>query len=148
MTAWETRPQRVVVAAFLHDAGEVLLAKRPSTKAIAPGKFHLPGGHVEFGEHPADALARELREELAVEVRVGQPIWVFSYVWNTDHTVGVVYRVELLAERGQLRWDPSDLEVCVWVPESRLGEYLPPDDHNFLAAVAGFELLKKSGPEA
>jgi 8-oxo-dGTP diphosphatase len=145
MADWETRPQRVVVAAFLHDAGEVLLAKRPGTKAIAPGKFHLPGGHVEFGEHPADALARELREELAVVVKVGVPVWVFSYVWGMDHTVGIVYEVKLQTERNQLRWDPSDLEECVWVSESRLGEYLQPDDHNYLAAVAGFELVRKTG---
>lgn len=147
MTDWETRPQRVVVAAFLHDAGEVLLAKRPGTKAIAPGKYHLPGGHVEFGEHPADALARELHEELAVAVRVGSPVWVFAYVWGTAHTVGVVYATELLADRRHLRWDPADLEECVWVPEPRLGEYLASDDYNLLAAAAGFERLRPTTPD-
>jgi 8-oxo-dGTP pyrophosphatase MutT (NUDIX family) len=132
----------VVVAAFLHDREEVLLARRSPTKAIAPGKFHLPGGHVEFGEHPAQTLARELKEELAVAVRVEEPLWVFSYLWGTDHTVGIVFRTELLAARDQLRWDPNDLAECVWVPEERLGDYLPRDDHNFEAAVAGFRHLR------
>jgi 8-oxo-dGTP diphosphatase len=142
MTDWESRPQRVVVAAFLHDGDEVLLARRPATKAIAPGRFHLPGGHVEFGEHPALALARELREELAVAVRVAEPLWVFSYLWGQHHTVGVVYRVELKGTREELRWDANDLEECIWVPEARLRDHLAPEDHNYQAAVAGFERLR------
>jgi 8-oxo-dGTP diphosphatase len=64
----------VVAAAFLHHRREVLLAQRASTKSIAPGKCHLPGGHVEFGEHPATALARELREELAIETVAHEPL--------------------------------------------------------------------------
>src|SRR4051794_40893959 len=42
--------QRIVVAGFILDHGQVLLAKRATTKTLAPGKYHLPGGHVEFGE--------------------------------------------------------------------------------------------------
>jgi 8-oxo-dGTP diphosphatase len=144
MADWSMRPQRVVVAAFLHDQGEVLLAKRPVTKAIAPGKYHLPGGHVEFGEHPAEALARELREELSVGVQVGEPVWIFSYLWKTDHTVGIVYLTELRAERSQLQWDPADIEECLWVTEERLCDYLTRDDHNFQAAAAGFEWLRRT----
>jgi 8-oxo-dGTP diphosphatase len=144
MENWSTRPQRVVVAAFLYDQGEVLLARRPATKAIAPGKYHLPGGHVEFGEHPAEALARELREELGVTTQVGEPVWIFSYLWGTDHTVGIVFLTELRDERSLLRWDPSDLEDCRWVTEAQLGEYLTQDDHNFQAAAAGFAWLRRS----
>jgi 8-oxo-dGTP diphosphatase len=142
--AWEARPQRVVVAGFIHDRDEVLLAKRPATKVIAPGKYHLPGGHVEYGEHPAEALARELHEELAVAVQVAEPLLVFSYLWGAEHTVGIVYRVELKGPREQLRWDKDDLEDCVWVAEERLRDYLAADDHNYQAAVAGFGLLRRA----
>ncbi len=142
---WESRPQRVVVAGFVHDGSELLLAKRAPRKRIAPNKFHLPGGHVEFGEHPTLALARELQEELAVAVRVFELVWVFSYVEQDKHTVGLVYRVELNGAREQLRWDEDDLAECVWVPEEHLGEYLKPDDHNYQAARAGFALLRRAG---
>jgi mutator protein MutT len=137
-----TRAQRVVVAAFLHDQGEVLLARRALGKSIAPGKYHLPGGHVEFGEHPAAALARELREELAIEVVVGEPLWVFDYTWGEDHTVGIVFRVPLAGSRDRLRWDTADLEECVWVREEKLGDYLRERDHNWHAARAGFGQLR------
>jgi 8-oxo-dGTP diphosphatase len=139
-----TRKQRVVVAAFLHDRDEVLLARRAATKRIAPGKSHLPGGHVEFGEHPADALARELREELAIDVAVGEPLWVFHYPFEDSHTVGIVFRVPLPGTREALRWDSTDLETCYWVKEIDLGKYLERGDHNYLAALAGFAQLRRA----
>lgn len=58
----------LVVAAALTDAdGRVLMARRPAGKQHA-GLWEFPGGKVEAGEAPADALARELREELGIEV--------------------------------------------------------------------------------
>lgn len=140
---WETRPQRVVVAGFVHDCNEVLLAKRATTKRIAPGKYHLPGGHVDFGEHPTESLARELREELAITVRVAEPLHVFSYLWGEEHTIGLVYRVELTGPRSELKWDVTDLAECLWVREEQLRDYLTEEDHNLEAAVAGFTLLRR-----
>lgn len=138
--------QRVVVAAFLHDAGEVLLARRSATKAIAPGKYHLPGGHVEHGERPEAALAREIREELGVSALVSEPLWTFSYCWGEDHTVGIVYEARLLGPRGEIRPVEGDLDECVWVAEQRLCDFLD-DGHNHEAAVAGFARLRARGGE-
>ena len=143
MILTSTPAQRVVAAAFLHDGDEVLLARRAAGKAIAPGQCHLPGGHVEFGEHPAAALVRELREELGIVAAVREPLWVFHYAWETSHTVGVVFRVPLPGDRTSLRWDSADLADCVWVKEDALSNYLLPEDHNFLAARAGFAQLRR-----
>jgi mutator protein MutT len=137
--------QRIVVAAFLHNHGEVLLARRSALKRIAPGKYHLPGGHVEFVEHPADALARELREELGIAVSIGAPIWVFSYLWDEYHTVGIVYDVEMNSERSDIRYQVGDIDECVWITEAKLNDYLEPSDHNYQAARAGFERLRLDG---
>jgi 8-oxo-dGTP diphosphatase len=138
--------QKVVVAAFLHDGDELLLARRAVGKAIAPGKYHLPGGHVEFGEHPAAALARELREELGIEAVVAESVWVFHYTSAGSHTVGIVYRVPLPVERSRLRWSLDDIAECIWVKAEDLSWYLSPDDHNLEAAAAGFELLRRTQP--
>ena len=129
--------QRIVVAAFITQDGRVLLAKRAGGKAIAPGKWHLPGGHVEFGEQPDNALARELMEELGVVVRVGPPIHVFSYLWDHTHTVGIVFRVELSGDASSLRWNPLDIQSIEWVSASDLRNYLQQDDHNLVAAEVG-----------
>lgn len=56
-----------VVAGLLHDAeGRVLLAARPPGKAFA-GRWEFPGGKIDAGEQPVEALIRELSEELGIE---------------------------------------------------------------------------------
>jgi len=62
-----------VAAAVIHnERGEFLLAQRPPGKAYA-GYWEFPGGKVERGETAADALKRELHEELAIEVAAADP---------------------------------------------------------------------------
>src|SRR4029450_2629954 len=65
---FESVPARVV-AAILRRDNRVLLCHRPPERAWYPDVWDLPGGHVEHGETPTEALARELREELAVDLR-------------------------------------------------------------------------------
>lgn len=68
------RPQAIrVVAGVLLRGEQVLLAQRPLHKADG-GRWELPGGKVEAGEGDRVALARELFEELGVEVVVGPPL--------------------------------------------------------------------------
>mgnify|MGYP000055672530 CR=1 FL=1 len=58
---------RVVVAALLGPRG-ILLCRRNPTAEAYPGKWDLPGGHIEGGESAEQALVRELREELGITV--------------------------------------------------------------------------------
>ncbi|MEU6574419.1 (deoxy)nucleoside triphosphate pyrophosphohydrolase [Streptomyces sp. NPDC046805] len=59
----------VVVGAALLDDGHLLTARRSAPPELA-GRWELPGGKVEPGETPEDALVRELREELGVDAEV------------------------------------------------------------------------------
>ncbi|MEU1298318.1 (deoxy)nucleoside triphosphate pyrophosphohydrolase [Streptomyces shenzhenensis] len=59
----------VVVGAALLDDGRLLAARRSAPPELA-GRWELPGGKVEPGERPEDALVRELREELGVDAEV------------------------------------------------------------------------------
>lgn len=58
----------VVAAALIDPDGRVLIAKRPPDKAMA-GLWEFPGGKIEAGETPEQALIRELAEELAITVQ-------------------------------------------------------------------------------
>ncbi|HHI96295.1 MAG TPA: (deoxy)nucleoside triphosphate pyrophosphohydrolase [Thermodesulfatator atlanticus] len=67
-----------VVAGLLQKEGKVLLAKRPAHKKRG-GLWEFPGGKVEEGEAPREALRRELLEELGILVEVGEEVAVVDY---------------------------------------------------------------------
>jgi 8-oxo-dGTP diphosphatase len=106
----------LVVAAALYDArGRVLIARRPQGKHQA-GRWEFPGGKVAPGESEAAALARELREELGIEVTASRPLMRLEHsyadrsvelsMWIVERFVGAPRSLE-----GQeLRWvAPADL---------------------------------------
>ena len=71
------RRQRVAAYAVIVRAGEILLAR------IAPSiseteQWTLPGGGIDFGEHPDDAVVREVHEETGLDCELGSPIWIGS----------------------------------------------------------------------
>lgn len=59
-------PERATAGAFLLAEGKLLLERRPKDAPVYPGRWDTPGGHVEEGEAPEEALVRELREELGI----------------------------------------------------------------------------------
>jgi 8-oxo-dGTP diphosphatase len=64
---------RIVVAAVIERGGRFLAARRIGPAALA-GRWEFPGGKVEPGEDEAAALRRECREELGVEIEVGEAV--------------------------------------------------------------------------
>jgi len=72
------RPERETADALLLRAGEVLLERRPDDARVAPGLWDSPGGHLEPGETPAQALARELAEELGITVTAAEPFAILD----------------------------------------------------------------------
>ena len=82
------KPRLRVVAAALFDHDRVLIAQRPEGKHMA-GWWEFPGGKVANGESDADALVRELREELGVESRAHGLITTMSHEYP-DRIVDLV----------------------------------------------------------
>jgi 8-oxo-dGTP diphosphatase len=81
------RVVQVVAAVVVRNDGRFLLAQRPAGKVYA-GYWEFPGGKIEPGEEPAAALARELNEELGIEVER-------AYPWITRHYVYAHAAVDL-----------------------------------------------------
>src|SRR5471032_2858678 len=90
-----TTPQRlmlVVAAALVDPDGRVLIAQRPEGKSMA-GLWEFPGGKIEPGERPEDALIRELREELGIAVKEAclAPFTFASHTYGGFHLLMPLY---------------------------------------------------------
>ena len=89
----DARPLVLVAAvALLDPEGRVLIAQRPEGKAMA-GLWEFPGGKIEAGESPEDALVRELREELGLDVKPPclAPFTFASHTYDGFHLLMPLY---------------------------------------------------------
>jgi 8-oxo-dGTP diphosphatase len=86
------RPVEVVAAVIQRPGGEFLLAQRPQGKVYA-GYWEFPGGKIEPGEPAVAALARELHEELGIDVEQAYPWIVREYVYPHAHVRLNFFRV-------------------------------------------------------
>ncbi|KSW21465.1 (deoxy)nucleoside triphosphate pyrophosphohydrolase [Cellulomonas sp. B6] len=111
-------PVLVVAAAVVDDLDDprLLLAARRATPASLAGRWEFPGGKVEPGETPEEALHRELREELGVRVGLGVELlgpdggtWRLSdrYVMRLWFAEVVEGEPEPIVEHDELRWLPA-----------------------------------------
>lgn len=118
-------PRKLVVAGLIiGDDGRVLITQRRADQAL-PLQWEFPGGKVEPGEAPVDALARELREEIGVTVAVGR-IWdVLFHAYPAFDLVMLVYACRITDG------EPRAVEVAdlVWAAPAELGSWdiLPAD---------------------
>ncbi|WP_437967201.1 8-oxo-dGTP diphosphatase MutT [Sorangium sp. So ce260] len=123
----------LVAAAVIIERGRVLLTQRKAG-AHLEGAWEFPGGKVEAGEDPRDALVRELREEIGVEARVGDIVEVTYYRYPRKPVLLLFYEASL-AEGSPA---PAALDVAAvrWAeaPELR-DELFPPADVAVLAKV-------------
>jgi 8-oxo-dGTP diphosphatase len=126
------KTQRIIVNGILPRDGKVLIAKRSLKKKIAPGKYHLPGGHVEFGEEPVDALKREFSEEFALEIEIKDIFRTFSYMLDGVHTIGLSFVLSSDDDLDDIKFDTDDNEQIEWVDMNNLGYFFEKSDHDFV----------------
>ena len=118
-----------VVAAIIRDAnGRILCTQRGYGEWKDWWEF--PGGKLEAGETPEEALMREIREELSTEIRVDEFLCTVDYDYPTFHLTMHCYLCSLLtgalhlnehkaarwleiSELGSVKWSPADVEVAL-----------------------------------
>lgn len=131
------KPIVLVVAAALVDVdGRVLIAKRPRGKQLE-GLWEFPGGKVDEGEIPEEALIRELKEELNIAVTKAclAPFVFTSHGYDSFHLLMPLY----LCRRWEGFVTAREHEAIAWVRPEKLGEYpMPPADEPLVAWLRDF----------
>jgi 8-oxo-dGTP diphosphatase len=131
------RPMLLVAACALIDVdGRVLLARRPEGKTMA-GLWEFPGGKLHPGETPEQALIRELKEELGIDVSAAclAPFAFASHAYERFHLLMPLY----LCRRWKGMARPRENQTLKWVRPEQLPDYdVPPADKPLISMLRDF----------
>ncbi|WP_458095730.1 GNAT family N-acetyltransferase [Roseomonas sp. WA12] len=126
----------VAACALIDPDGRVLLARRPEGKPMA-GLWEFPGGKLAAGETPEEALIRELREELGIDVSAAclAPFAFASHPLEGRHLLMPLY----LCRRWTGTVEGREGQALAWVRPMKLGDYaMPPADKPLVALLRDF----------
>ena len=112
-----------VVAGVLKRDGRILICRRRADQPHAL-KWEFPGGKLEAGESPAEALARELREELGIESTPGRELMRYEFAYPADNAgknpILLIF-LEVTDWAGEI--ENRIFETLVWEPREALAGY-------------------------
>ncbi len=116
----------VSAALLMNKEGKVLLAQRPPGKSMA-GLWEFPGGKIQSGETPEQALVRELKEELAIEVNLSdlRSLSFASHCYENFHLLMPLY----LCRHWKGLVQPKEGQKFVWITLDEFDNFpMPPAD--------------------
>ena len=114
-----------VTAAIIEREGKILIAKRKAGDDLFAGLWEFPGGKIEEGETPEECMARELKEELDIEVEVGELISSNKHKYPHGIFELLAYRVKHISGEMIL----NDHDEIKWVTVDEISNFeFPPAD--------------------
>ena len=117
--------KKIVTAAIILNESRVLIGRRKPNQALG-GYWEFPGGKVENGESLVDCLKRELQEELGVNAKVSEDIFMLV---DHAHDGGDIQLIAMLADIGDQQPVGTVHDFLAWAPIEELLSYkLAPAD--------------------
>lgn len=111
-------PHHLVTAAVILRSGYVLIAQRPN-QGLLGGMWEFPGGKLQPGEDLMSCLQREIQEEMAANIHVGEQLGVFRHAYTHFRITLHAFYCTLLSD------EPTNLEhsALAWVDPAKLSTY-------------------------
>lgn len=132
----ENRILHVVACALVDQDGRILLTQRPEGRSMA-GLWEFPGGKIEPGESPEEALIRELWEEVGIDTSANclAPFTFASHAYETFHLLMPLY----ICRKWQGQVTAKEGQNTRWVRPAALQDYpMPPADIPLIAMLRDF----------
>ncbi|HPR64602.1 MAG TPA: (deoxy)nucleoside triphosphate pyrophosphohydrolase [Thermoanaerobaculia bacterium] len=131
----------ILVAAGILSRGDTILLGRRLPGSHLAGLWEFPGGKIHTGETPREALDRELKEELGIDVVDAEPVTFSYYRYPEKEVLILFFQVTFRGEPASLHYE----ELC-WVPIPELRTLpMPPADKPILSFLTG-EKTRYPGP--
>lgn len=132
----------IAMKGVLLDKGKILIVKRSEKDDIGAGSWECPGGKLEFGETPEQALKREILEETGLTVQVEELLYVSTFFTSPVRQVIIItYLCTPETDTISLSEEHSE---SMWAGKTELLKYLNPD---ILKDFEKYNLLALEGLE-
>lgn len=104
----------VAVAFIIERDGAILMLRRSPAKDFAPGRLETGSGRVEAGEHPEEAVHREVREETGLQVEIMGPVATFHFYRGaaSEELIGITFWCRY---RGGELVSSDEHDQAIWV---------------------------------
>ena len=104
-----------VGALIFNERGQILLMKRGPKSRNLIGYWNVPGGVLEFGEDPLDAVKREVKEEIDVEINITDELGASSFSLRADQQHWVSFAYACKITKGSLKiMEPEKIDDLQW----------------------------------
>jgi mutator protein MutT len=110
-------------AIIINDMDEVLLIKRSQGLVMEPGTWSRPGGRVEFGEKVEEAVRREIKEEIGIDVEVVRFLEITQTIEDGKHWISLGFLARHVSGTPR-NMEPGKHDEMRWFPLSKLPENL------------------------
>jgi mutator protein MutT len=128
--------KQIGVAVIWNQAGQILIDRRKVGGTMG-GLWEFPGGKIEAGETVAECIAREIREELAIEISVGAQLISIEHTYSTFQLTAIVHHCQHLSGIPQ----PIESEEVRWINASDLNDYQFPAAND--AIIRAIQLVER-----
>jgi 8-oxo-dGTP diphosphatase len=110
--------KRIGVAVIWSPSGQIIIDKRKAGGSMG-GLWEFPGGKIEAGETVAECIVREIREELGIEIAVGEHLISIDHTYAAFHLTLIVHHCQHISGIPQ----PIESDEVRWVNVSDLDSY-------------------------
>ncbi|WP_315118929.1 NUDIX domain-containing protein [uncultured Clostridium sp.] len=116
----------VVVKGIIKFKNKLLIVKRSDNDDVCPGEWEFPGGKIDFGERPEDALIREIGEEVGLAIKIEGILYTWTTMLNKyKQYIGLNYFCISESDHVTISFEHSDYK---WVDEKEIKEYIKDED--------------------